>query len=122
MKQIRRMILIPVIAVLVIALLLIFQVIKFETELPLENIATVAAIVTGILFASLLIWEVRDTTREWEMPEPEEPPTSHTVIYPKPLEKMEEAIEAVENAEDFAKRANGRVQIDIDIEDSREDE
>ena len=122
MKQIRRMILVPVVVVLVIALLFIFQVINFETNYPLETIATITAFVTGFVLTGLLGWEVRDTTKGWEMPEPEEPPKSEAVVYPKELKKMEEAMESVEKAEDYAKRANGRIQIDIDIEDAREDE
>ena len=122
MKQIRRMILLPVIAVLVIALLLVFQVITFETELPLETIATMTAVVSAILASGLLGWEVRDSTKSWEHPEPEEPPKSQKIVYPKPIETIEEAMEAVEQAEDYAKRANGRVQINIDIEDAREDD
>jgi hypothetical protein len=119
MKQIRRMILVPVVIILTIAILLIFQVITFETEYPLDNIATITAIVTALLMFGLLMWEVRDTSKRWEYPEPEEPPKSETVIYPKPLD---DALEAVEKAEDFVKHANGRIRINIDIEDAREDE
>ena len=122
MKQIRRLILLPVIAVLVVALLVIFQVITVDTEYPLDNIATIIAFVSGALASGLLGLEARDTTKSWEHPEPEEPPKSETIVYPKELETIEEAIEAVEKAEGYAKRANGRIQIDIDIEDAREDE
>lgn len=119
MKQIRRMILVPVAIILTIAMLLIFRVITFETGYALDEIAIFTAIVAGLLLFGLLMWEVRDTTKSWEHPEPEEAPKSKTVIYPKPID---EALEAVEKAEDFAKHANGRVQINIDIEDAREDE
>jgi hypothetical protein len=119
MKQVRRMILIPVAIILTIAMLLIFRVFTFETEYALDEIAIFTAIVTGLLFFGLLLWEVRDRSKNWEYPEPEEAPKSETVIYPKPLD---DAIDAVEKAEDFAKHANGRVQINIDIEDAHEDE
>lgn len=121
MKQIRRMILVPVAIVLVISMLLIFRVITFETGYALDDIATFTAIVTGLLLFALLMWEVRDTTKSWEHPEPEEAPKSETIIYPKP-KAVDDALDAIEKAEDFAKHANGRVQINIDIEDAHEDE
>ena len=115
MKTLRRLLYVPVVAVLIGALLIVFKIYTYES---LESQAVIVAIVAAGLFLAMLAWEVHDITRSWELPEPEEPPKSVTIIYPKPLDKAEEALE---KAEQFANHANGRVRIRIDIDESKND-
>lgn len=116
MRFLRRLLYVPLIIVLTGALLLIFNVISLDIDLPLsiEAIATIA----GVILTGLLIIDARATAAAWEHPEPEEPPVSTKVIYPKTLE---ETVEAMQEAEDFLAKANGRVEISIDIEEEYED-
>ena len=62
--------------------------------------------------------EARTMVQGWELPEPEEPPTTDKIIYPKPLDN---AANAVQEAKKFSKRATEKVRIEIDVEDSRDD-
>lgn len=126
MKTIRRILIIPALLALVIALLVLADFISVETDLPLQSIAFYGAMIAGGLFVLLALWEGVATVRSWQLPEPEEPPTYEGVIEPKPLENSRHAIEvevidSIEKAEDFSKRANDRVRIAIDIEEAQED-
>jgi hypothetical protein len=115
MKTLRRVLYIPVVAILVASFLIVFKIYTHET---LEPYAFWVLVATCAVFVGLLIWEARDIVRSWDMPEPEDPPKSEEIIYPKPLEKAQEALKT---ADEFAKHANGRVKIKIDIEDSKKD-
>lgn len=117
MELLRKILYVPLVIVLGGALLLIFNVISVDIDLPLsiEAIATIA----GIALTGLLILDARATVSSWEHPEPEEPPVSTKVIYPKSLE---ETVEAMQEAEEFLAKANGRVEISIDIEEEYEED
>jgi hypothetical protein len=114
MKSLRRVLFIPVVAILIASLLIILKIYTHET---LEPYAFWTFVATCAVFVGLLIWEARDIVTSWEMPEPEDPPKSEEVIYPKPIDK---ATEALKTAEEYAKHSNGRVKIKIDIEDSKD--
>jgi hypothetical protein len=114
MKTLRRVLYIPVVAILIASLLIVFKIYTHET---LEPYAFWVLVATSAVFVGLLIWEARDIVQSWEMPEPEDPPKSEEIIYPKPLEKAKEALQT---ADEFAKHVNGRVKIKIDIEDSKD--
>ena len=115
MQFLRRLLYVPLIIIFVGALLLIFNVISLDLTLPvsIELIATVA----GVFLTVLAFMDVRATA--YEHPEPEEPPKSTKVIYPKVLE---EVVEAMSEAEDYVVKANGRVEIEIDFEEDPEEE
>lgn len=114
MRPLRRVLFIPVVAILLASLLIVTKIYTHET---LEPYAFWVLVATSAVFVGLLIWEARDIANSWEMPEPEDPPKSEEIIYPKSLDKTQEAIK---NAEDYAKNQNGRVKVKIDIEDSKE--
>jgi len=118
MKQILRLLIIPAVLVLLAAALLLFGVFSIESELPLENIARIAAVVAALLLSGILAFEVRALVKSWQLPEPEDPPQSDRVIEPKPLD---DTFDALHEAEQFGQRAAERVLIDIDIEDARDD-
>lgn len=115
MHFIRRILYLPLLLVVAGALLAIFGVISLDIELPVsfEIIAAIAGGLLGVMFLA----DMRLATRSWQHPEPEEPPKSDAIIYPKPLDDMVEAVETIEKAEDYIAKANGRVKIAIDIED-----
>jgi len=116
MQFIRRILYIPLIILLVGALLLIFNVISIDFTLPFA-IEWVAVIIGGTLVTMFLL-DMRLATASWQQPEPEDPPKSDKIIYPKPLENT---VEAMQEAEDFMANANGRVKIAIDIEEDPEE-
>ena len=107
--------------ILVAAFLLFTGRITIDTTLPLQTISMIAAAVAGGILLVTVGLETRNTVKSWEHPEPEEPPTSDQVIYPKELDDVFEAVESVEEADKFSKRASERVRIEIDIEDARDD-
>jgi len=115
MKTLRRVLYIPVVAILIASLLIVLKIYTHET---LEPYAFWTLIGTSALFVGLLIWEARDVVNSWEMPEPEDPPKYEEVIYPKELDKKTQ--EALRTAEEYAKHSNGRVKIKIDVEDNKE--
>lgn len=117
-KQIRRILMIPAIIVLVAALLFVFDVVSIDSQLPINTIAMIAAVVGGVLLTSLLSWEGVATVRGWQLPEPEEPPTTDKVIYPKAPTIIEEVEEMMDKAEAFGNKSNERVQIEIDTADA----
>lgn len=117
MELFRKILYVPIMLVLGGALLLIFNVISLDIDLPL-SVEAIAAI-AGVALTGLLVLDARSTVASWEHPEPEEPPISTKVIYPKSLE---ETVEALHDAEDFLSKANGRVKISIDIEEEPEEE
>ncbi|MCA9914017.1 MAG: hypothetical protein KC496_11735 [Anaerolineae bacterium] len=118
MKKIHRWLMVPALLILVSALLVLFGFITFETGFPLENTALAAAVIAGAVLLIALGIEGRSVLQSWEMPEPEDPPSADYVIQPKPLD---DAMDSVEEAEQFSKRATERILIDLDIEDSRDD-
>jgi len=107
----------PIVVLLVGSLLSIFDLMHFGVRLPV-SVEVVAAIAGGIL-ALLAVVDMRLTTTTYTHPEPEEPPRSSKVIYPKVLE---ETVDAFQEAEEFVVKANGRVKINIDIEEDAEDQ
>lgn len=121
MKHIHRWLIVPAILILVVAFLLLTGRVSIDTALPLHTISMVAAVVAGFVLLVTVGLETRNTVKSWELPEPEEPPTSDEVIYPKELNNVVEAVEAVEKADKFSKRATDKVRIEIDIEDARDD-
>ena len=121
MKNLHRWLVVPAIIILVVAFLLFTERIAIDTSLPLQTISMIAAVVAGALLLMTVGLETRNTVKSWEMPEPEDPPTSDDVIYPKELDDIAEAVESVDKAEGFSKRATERVRIEIDIEDAQDD-
>lgn len=117
MQVIRRLLYLPIVALLVGSLLSIFDLMHFGVRLPV-SVEVVAGIAGGIL-ALLAVVDMRVTTTSYVHPEPEEPPRSTKIIYPKVLE---DTVESFQEAEEFVVKANGRVKINIDIEEEPEDE
>lgn len=118
MQVLRRLLYVPIIIVLVVALLIIFNVIDFNVVLPVS--IEVIAIIAGTLLAGLGLVDVQSTvTSSYSHPEPEDPPQSNKVIYPK---VMKDAVESLNEIEEFVVKANGRVDIEIDIEEDPEEE
>ena len=117
-NKIHRWFAIPAILILIAAFLLLTGRITIDTNLPLHTISLIAAAVAGVVVMVAMGLEARTMARNWELPEPEEPPTTDKIIYPKPLNKVTDSIEEVDK---FSKKATDRVRIEIDIEDSRED-
>jgi hypothetical protein len=118
-SHMRRWFILPAILVLIVSVLVLTDVLEVYSDLPIELIAYATAGVAALILLTVLGLEGRAIVRSWELPEPEEPPRSKKVIEPKPLDDAEDA---VEQAETFSRRATERVQIDIDIEDARDDE
>lgn len=118
-SHIRRWFVLPAILVLILSVLVLTETLEIYSDLPVELIAYAAAGVAGLILLTVMGLEGRAIVRSWELPEPEDPPRSEEVIHPKPLDDAEESIE---QAETFSRRATERVQIDIDIEDARDDE
>ncbi len=118
-SHVRRWFIFPAVLVLMVSVLVLNGTLKIYSELPVELIAYAAAGVAALILLTVMGLEGRAIVRSWELPEPEEPPRSTKVIEPKPLDEAEESIEQVET---FSRRATERVQIDIDIEDARDDE
>ena len=118
MKHIHRWLFIPAILILIMVFLLLTGRITIETGLPLNTISLIAAAVAGLVLVLAMGMEARTMAKGWELPEPEEPPTTDKVIYPKPLDK---AANAVNEADKFSKRATEKVRIQIDVEDARDD-
>jgi hypothetical protein len=118
MKHIHRWLFIPAILILIAVFLVLTGRVKIETSLPLHTISLIVAVVAGLLLVLAMGFEARTMVKGWELPEPEEPPTTDKVIYPKPLEK---AASAVQEADKFSKRATDKVRIEIDVEDARDD-
>lgn len=118
MKKIHRWLIVPALLVLVSALLVIFGIITWETSFPLQNTALAVAVVAGAVLLLVMGIEGRSMVQSWEMPEPEDPPSADYVIQPKPLD---DAMEALDEAEQFTQRATERILIELDIEDSRDD-
>jgi len=114
MQFLRRLLYVPIIIVLVGALLLIFNVINLDWTLPV-SIELIAMLAGGFLTV-LAFMDVRATV--YVHPEPEEPPKSTKIIYPK---VMEDAVESFNEVEEFVVKANGRVEIEIDFEEDPED-
>lgn len=114
MRPLRRVLFIPVVAILIASGLIVLKIYTHETLAPY---AFWVMLVSCGLLVGLLIWEAKDIANSWEMPEPEDPPKSEEIIYPKSLDKAQEALK---KAEEYAKHENGRVKIKIDVEDSKE--
>ena len=126
-KKIRRGLLFLILPIMAVVLLLLFNVINVDA-LP-DNILKMIAAVGGLMLTVLTGWESYATVKSWQMPEPEDPPTTDKVIYPEDpgyLDTVEETISKIEEAQDFSERmngrANGRVKISIDIEDPEDDD
>ena len=119
MRLIRRLLYLPLITILTIALLLILGIISINTSLPLSDMAPIVAIISGLILLLFFAMDMREATRNWQLPEPEDPPKSEMVVYPKPLK---DAVEAIEVAEEYLEKSNGRVHIEIDIEDPEDED
>jgi hypothetical protein len=118
MKHFHRWLFVPAILILIAVFLVLTGRITIETGLPLNTISMIAAVVAGLVLVLAMGLEARAMVQGWELPEPEEPPTTDKVIYPKPLDN---AATVVEEAKKFSKRATEKVRIEIDVEDSRDD-
>ena len=118
MKTVRRWLILPILLVLVGAILLLMGKIHIDSNLPLNIIAPIAAVIAGFLLLVLIGLEAQTIAENWELPEPEDPPTSDKVIYPKPLKKAEESMA---KAEKFSKNKKEKIRIEIDVEDARDD-
>ncbi|MEM9952348.1 MAG: hypothetical protein AAF846_12135 [Chloroflexota bacterium] len=123
MQLIRRLLYIPIIVLLAGCLLSIFNIMHFGVQLPI-SVQTVALIAGGVL-GVLAVFDLRFVASPYQHPEPEEPPRTTKVIYPQdksdPIEIEYEAIQSVEEAEEFIAKANGRVEISIDFEEEDEE-
>ncbi|MGJ3240240.1 MAG: hypothetical protein ACFE0Q_16145 [Anaerolineae bacterium] len=116
MQWIRRLLYLPLIGVLVGTVLIMFNIVEFDRELPIA-IEWIAMLAGGLLSMFTLL-DMRQSNA-YEHPEPEEPPRSTKVIYPKVLEKT---VESMHEAEEYVVKANGRIDIEIDIEEDPEEE
>lgn len=117
MKTIRRIVIIVALISLILAALMLFGILSLPAA---DNwIARILAAVSGMLVLGGTALEAREAKQSWQLPEPEDPPTSVSVIQTKP--PAEEAVEKIEEAESFSRRATDKVRIKIDIEDARED-
>lgn len=115
MRTLRRLVILGALAALVLACLMIFGVLPDG-----DNILTpFIALISGLLVAGGTALEMRDASRNWQMPEPEDPPGFSGVIQPKP--PLDEAVDRIKEAESFSKRATEKVRIRIDVEDAHED-
>ena len=112
MQLIRKLLYIPIVVLLIGTLLSIFDIMHFGVRLPV-GVHTIA-IVAGIALVGWFIFDMSATATTYEHPEPEEPPRSTKIIYPRALE---ESVEALNEAEEFLVKANGRVEIEIDFEE-----
>jgi hypothetical protein len=120
MKTLRRLLFVPALIVLGGAVLVMMNIIAPDTDLPLQQIAMIAAAVAGSMLAVLSIWEGYATVQGWTLPDPEEPPSADYVIYPKdPVNKVEITIQTIDDAEDFSQKAQDSAQHDIDTEHAR---
>lgn len=92
------------------------------TSATLDEAIRTAIIITmgisGVVLIGSALLEIRQVTREWDLPEPEEPPTSRDVI--RPRDPVNDAIQAIENAEQYKSDTETRVRIKIDIQDDDE--
>lgn len=126
-KKIRRSLLLIVLPIMAVVLLLLFNIINIDA-IP-DSILKIIATIGGVLLTALTGWESYATVQGWQLPEPEEPPTSDKVIHPEEptfADHFEATLEKIEEAEDFSKhmngKANGRVKIAIDIEEPEDDD
>jgi hypothetical protein len=101
----------------------------------------------GMVALVLLVYGIWQTVRSWQLPEPEDPPQSGVILpkdlnknetpitkptthqppmtpslplAAKPNEvkrKIDVALKSVETAEEFVKQTNGRVKIELDVQD-----
>ena len=117
MHFLRRLLYVPIIIVLVGAMLLIFNVIDLDWNLPIS--AELIAIIAGGMLTLFAVMDMRAAASASDYPEPEEPPRTTKIIYPKVLE---DAVDSFHEAEEFVIKANGRVEIEIDIEEDPEEE
>ena len=118
MKHIHRWLFIPAILILIAVFLVLTGRIRIETGLPINTISMIAALVAGIVLIVAMGIEARTVAKGWQLPEPEEPPTTDKIIYPKVLD---DTADVVKEAKRFSKRATEKVRIEIDVEDSRDD-
>lgn len=116
MLFLRRILYIPIVVVFIGALLIIFNVINTDIVFPVSF--EVLAMITGAILTAFAFMDVRATVASNQYPEPEDAPKSTKVIYPK---VMEDAVEAFNEVEEFVVKANGRVEIEIDIEEDPEE-
>lgn len=112
-----RLIYIPLIVIFIGTILLMFNLISIDITLPISY--KWLAIIVGASLMGLLGFDFSTRGQSsWQHPEPEDPPKSEAVIYPKVLE---ETVEAFQEAEHFASKIDGRVRIVVDVEDDPED-
>lgn len=86
-----------------------------------NSVATVVALVSGVMLLGVGFVEAQAVLRSWQVPEPEDPPRSDRVIMPTLLddddervEKVDKAVQSVEQAEDFVEQTKRRVTIDVE--------
>jgi hypothetical protein len=79
MKKFHRWLILPAIAMLVLVFLLLTGRITIDTTLPIRTIAPIVALVAGFILLLSMGLEARAVVRSWDLPEPEEPPTSDKV-------------------------------------------
>jgi hypothetical protein len=110
MKTIRRVVFLLSVAVLGLGVLSLF-VSTLNVPLKVLGLLLISALVTGIVTAFI-------EARSWQLPTPEDPPTSKTII-PTVMDKVEESLKA---AEEYNSRTERKVRIRIDTEDSKQDD
>jgi hypothetical protein len=110
MKTIRRVVFLLSVAVLGLGVLSLF-VSTLNVPLKVLGLLLISALVTGIVTAFM-------EARSWQLPTPEDPPTSKIAI-PTVLDKVEESLKA---AEEYNSRTERKVRIRIDTEDSKQDD
>lgn len=73
----------------------------------------------GLLFGGFIVLRVRKAVKDWEVPEPEDPPRSDTIIEPRDLPDSR-AMKAMDDAEKFGEQLRRKIRIEIE-DDEPED-
>lgn len=118
MTIIRRIIIGLGMLVLAAAFAITVNILPFEFSNDIEELAR-TVLYGGIpIMIVLLLWEFVAVAQSWRLPEPEDPPTTIQVIEPK---ELDDAVQIVNEAEDYSRKAVQRTRVEIDVEDAREE-
>lgn len=139
-KLVRRTMLLLALIVMAVCVAVLRDVIRLPFPVP-DNRVLLVGVIAGVLALAVLALEMRMTLRSWQLPEPEDPPGSDRIIYPTtpedifpplptvppappvhPRPPVDDAVKAVETAEAFAHKANGRVRISLEVDDDGQDD
>jgi hypothetical protein len=84
-----------------------------------SDVGWIMLILGGLLFGGFVALRVRQTLRQWDLPEPEDPPRHEKIVQPRDL-PQDRAKKSMDEAEEFGKRLRGKIRIEI--EDDEPDE